>query len=330
MSDDLSMDADRGEDESPAGERPSSDQKAGTVALVGRPNAGKSTLMNRLLEEKVAIVSAKPQTTRNRVVGILSEPRGQIVFYDTPGVHRPQHALNRRMVKAAQEALNDADVVALLVDVSQRHGSGDEFLREWVSQVKTRKIAILNKVDLVSKPSLLPRIAIYAEGDAFDSIIPVSALTGDGAGRVLDVLWEMLPAGPPIYDPELVTIHPDRFLASERIREKVLQRAREELPFSTAVLIDRYEEDSHITRIYASVIVEREGQKRILIGHGGRQVKAIGTAARHDLEEYLGQKVFLDLTVRVERAWREDRRILSDLDRAAFDVALPIGDLKDP
>jgi GTP-binding protein Era len=302
--------------------------RAGTVALVGRPNAGKSTLMNRLLQEKVAIVSDKPQTTRHRLVGILSEIRGQIVFYDTPGVHRPQHGLNRRMVKAAQDALNDADVVALLVDVSQRHGSGDQFMREWVGRVQTRKIAILNKIDLVSKPSLLPRIASYAEGGAFEEIIPVSAATGDGVERVLDVLWGMLPAGEPIYDPELVTIHPERFLAAERIREKVLERAWEELPFASAVLIDRYEEGPGILRIYASIIVERDGQKKILIGQGGRQVKAIGTAARRDLEEYVGQKVFLDLTVRVERAWRENRRILSELDRAPVDVALPAADPK--
>lgn len=308
----------------------SADYKAGTVALVGRPNAGKSTLMNRLLPEKVAIVSAKPQTTRHRTVGILSEPRGQVVFYDTPGVHRPQHGLNRRMVKAAQEALNEADVVVLIVDVSQSPGSGDDFMREWVGHVPSRKIVLLNKIDLVSKPSLLPRIADYAEGGAFDEIIPVSATTGDGVARLLDVLWEMLPPGEPIYDPELVTIHPDRFLAAERIREKVLECAREELPFATAVLIDRYEELPHVTRIYASIIVEREGQKKILIGQGGRQVKAIGTAARRDLEAYLGQKVFIDLRVRVERAWRENRRILSDLDRAPFDVALPVGHLRKP
>ncbi len=298
--------------------------KAGTVALVGRPNAGKSTLMNGLLAEKVAIVSAKPQTTRNRIVGILSEPRGQIVFYDTPGVHRPQHGMNRRMVKAAQQALNEADVVVLLVDAAQSPGSGDRFMRDWVGQAETRKIVLLNKIDLVSKPSLLPRIADYAEGDAFDEIIPISALTGDGTERVVDALWKLLPEGEPIYDPELVTIHPERFLAAERIREKVLDVAREELPFSTAVLIDRYEEKTHVVRIYASILVERPGQKKILIGQGGRQIKAIGTAARRDLEEYLERKVYLDLNVRLEKNWRENRRILSDLDRAPFDVTLPV------
>jgi GTP-binding protein Era len=304
-------------------ERGEEPYKAGTVALVGRPNAGKSTLMNRLLPEKVAIVSDKPQTTRQRIVGILSEARGQIVFYDTPGVHRPQHGMNRRMVKTAQVALTEADLVVLLVDVSQKPGSGDAFMREWVGQSAARKVVVLNKIDLVAKPTLLPRIAAYADGGAFDEIIPVSAATGDGVERVLAALWKLLPAGEPIYDPELVTIHPERFLAAERIREKVLEHTREELPFATAVLVDQYEELPQLVRIHASVIVERDGQKQILIGRGGRQIKAIGTAARRDLEEYLGEKVFLDLNVRVESHWRDNRRILSDLDRAPFDVTLP-------
>lgn len=298
--------------------------KAGTVALVGRPNAGKSTLMNQLLPEKVAIVSPKPQTTRHRLVGILSEARGQIVFYDTPGVHRPQHSMNRRMIKAAQEALNEADVIALLVDASEPAGAGDLYMREWISKVETRKIVLLNKIDLISKANLLPRIASYAEGGVFDEIIPISALKSDGSDRVLDVLWDMLPEGEPAYDPDLVTIHPERFLVAERIREKVLERTREELPFSTAVMIDAYEELPRLTRIFASIIVEREGQKRILIGKGGQQVKSIGIAARQDLEAYLDTKVYLDLNVKVEKAWRDNKRILSDLDRAPFDVSMSL------
>ena len=296
--------------------------KAGTVALVGRPNAGKSTLMNLLLEEKVAIVSSKPQTTRHRLVGILSEPRGQIVFYDTPGVHRPKHRMNRHMVKAAQEALNDADVVCLLVDASQRHGSGDAFMLEWVAQVEVPKIALLNKIDLVDKPSLLPRIALYAER-GFTEIVPISALEADGTDRVLEVLWQLLPAGEPLYDPELLTIHPERFLVAERIREKVLERTREELPFSIAVVVDGWEERSAgLVAIYASILTERDSQRKIVLGAGGRQIKAIGTAARRDLEAFLGRRVFLDLTVRVAKDWRENARILSQLERAPFDVTL--------
>ena len=296
--------------------------KVGTVALVGRPNAGKSTLMNRLLAEKIAIVSDKPQTTRHRIVGILSVETGQIVFYDTPGVHRPQHAMNRRMVKSAQEALNDADVVCLLVDASQTDGSGDAFMREWVGQSTSEKIVLLNKIDKIQKKeSLLPRIASYAEA-GFGEIIPISALTGDGDQNLLELLWGLLPEGEPIYDPDLLTVHPERFLVAERIREKVLQRTREELPFSSAVAIDQWDEDETLVTLYARIMVERSGQKKILVGAQGRTIKAIGTAARKDLEEYLGKKVYLDLRVHVEDKWRENQRILSDLDRAPLEVRL--------
>ena len=296
--------------------------RAGTVALVGRPNAGKSTLMNRLLREKLAIVSDKPQTTRHRLVGILSQARGQMVFYDTPGVHRPQHRMNRRMVKAASEALNDADAVCLLVDASQKHGSGDAFMLDWVSRTTSPRIVLLNKIDRVAKPALLPRIALYADA-GFAEIIPISALSGDGADRVLEVLWPLLPEAPPIYDPELVTIHPERFLVAERIREKILERTRDELPFAVAVVIDDWRQrQGGVTAIYASILAERAGQRSILLGAGGKRIKAIGTAARRDLESYLGRRVFLDLRVRVEKEWRENARILSDLERAPFDVAL--------
>ncbi len=297
-------------------------QKSGTVALVGRPNAGKSTLMNLLLEEKVAIVSDKPQTTRHRLVGILTEAAGQIVFYDTPGVHKPQHRMNRGMLKAAQEALNDADAVCMLVDASQRHGSGDAFMLEWVASVATPKVVLLNKIDLVEKPLLLPRIALYAEA-GFEQIVPISAKTGDGTDSVLEMLWGLLPEGPPIYDPELLTIHPERFLVAERIREKVLERTRDELPFSVAVEIDAWQERSNgVVAIYASILAERPGQRKILLGSGGRGIKAIGIAARQDLEAFLERRIYLDLKVRVEKDWRENTRILSRLDRAPFDAAL--------
>lgn len=294
--------------------------KCGTVALVGRPNAGKSTLLNQLLEEKLAIVSDKPQTTRHRLVGILSNAEGQIVFYDTPGVHRPQHQMNRNMVKAAQEALNDADVVCLLVDVSQKPGRGDQFMLEWVAQTSTPKIVVLNKIDLVDKTKLLPRIAMYAE-KGFATIVPISAMRNDGCERVLQEIWPHLPEGSPTYDPELLSIHPERFLVAERIREKVLHQTRDELPFSVAVVVESWEERSAgLIAIYASILVEREGQKKIVIGAKGRGIKNIGMAARHDLESYLGCRLFLDLKVRVEKDWRENRRILSELDRAPYEV----------
>ena len=297
--------------------------RSGTVALVGRPNAGKSTLMNQLLPEKLAIVSNKPQTTRNRLVGILTEDRGQIVFYDTPGVHKPQHRMNRTMLKAAQEALNEADVVCLLVDASVPHGRGDEFMLEWIAQVETPKLLLLNKIDRADKAGLLPRMAKYGDSRAFDEIVPISALRADNTDLVLELLFDRLPEQPPLYAPDLITLHPERFLVAERIREKILEQVGDELPFATAVVIDAWEDrDDGLVVIHASILVERQGQKKILIGAGGRQIKAIGIAARHDLEAYLETRVHLDLNVRHERNWRENPRLLSELDRAVFAVDL--------
>ena len=291
--------------------------KAGTVALVGRPNSGKSTLMNRFLEEKVAIVSDKPQTTRHRIVGVLSGERGQMVFYDTPGIHRPLHDMNRRMMQDAVDALNGADVVCVLVDAAAAPGAGETFLLELVGQAESPRVAALNKVDLMNKGRLLPRIESFAESGLFEEIVPISALTGDGCDVLLDILWRLLPEGAPFYDPELYTVHPERYLASERIREKVLAHTYEELPYSTAVLIEAWEEDEErgLARIYATLLVERESQKKILIGKGGSMIKKIGTEARLDIEEMLGRRVYLDLRVRHEPNWRESRRILAELER---------------
>jgi GTPase len=297
--------------------------RTGSVAFVGRPNAGKSTLMNRLLAEKVAIVSDKPQTTRHRLVGILSAERGQMVFYDTPGVHRPLHRLNRQMIRHAIDALNDADVVCLLVDAAEKPGSGDAYMLDLLAKTAKagkggeRRLLVLNKIDKVGdKTRLLPRIDHYAKSGLFADIVPVSALTGDGCGRLLEILWEKLPEGSPLYDPELLTIHPERFLAGERIREKVLELTTEELPFSTAVLLERWEEeDTGLIRIFATILVERPGQKKIVVGRQGQMIKAIGTAARLDLEGFLERRVYLDLHVRVEPGWREDKAVLATLDR---------------
>ena len=304
-----------GEDREPA--------KSGTVALVGRPNAGKSTLLNCCLAEKLAIVSDKPQTTRHRIVGILSEERGQLVFYDTPGVHRPLHRMNRLMVRYAVDSLREADIVCLLADASQSFGSGDRYMLDLVGQVKGKRILALNKVDLVAKPKLLPRMAIYAESKMFAEIVPISALTGDGVDTLLEVLWQSAPSGPLLYDPDLLTIHPERFLVAERIREKVLAVTRDELPFSTTVLIEHWQEPetggarkNEPLRIYASILVERPGQKKILVGRGGQMIKSIGTAARLDLQEFLERPVYLELHVRHEPGWRENSRLLADLDRS--------------
>jgi GTP-binding protein Era len=292
--------------------------KSGSVAFVGRPNAGKSTLMNRLLREKVAIVSDKPQTTRHRMVGILSDERGQLVFYDTPGVHRPLHRLNRQMMRHTLDALNDADVVCLVVDATQSFGKGDAYMLDLVAKAGGPRVLALNKIDRMGdKSKLLPRLEQYAKSGLFADLVPVSALTGDGDGRLLDVLWDKLPEGEPLYDPELLTIHPERFLAAERIREKVLELTSEELPFSTAVVLERWEEEAEtdLTRIFATILVERPGQKKIVVGRQGQMIKSIGTAARLDLEEFLERRVYLELHVRVEPGWREDKALLATLDR---------------
>jgi GTP-binding protein Era len=291
--------------------------RAGTVALVGRPNAGKSTLMNRLLGEKVAIVSDKPQTTRHRLVGILSGERGQLVFHDTPGVHRPLHRLNQQMVRHALDALNDADVRCLLIDAALPFGAGDQYMLDLMARAEGPKLLVINKIDRVKKADLLPLMERYGKTGLFQEIVPVSARSGDGCDLLLDLLWQALPEGPPLYDPELLTIHPERFLVAERIREKVLEATREELPFATAVVLERWEEEegSDLVKIYAALLVERPGQKKILVGRQGQQIKAIGTAARLDLEEFLGKRIYLDLQVRLEPGWREDRGVLATLDR---------------
>ncbi|HVS04198.1 MAG TPA: GTPase Era [Thermoanaerobaculia bacterium] len=296
---------------------PGSGGRAGTVALVGRPNAGKSTLLNRLLAEKIAIVSEKPQTTRNRIVGILTEPRGQIVFFDTPGIHKPVHRMNRGMVQEAEEAMGSADVACLLVDAGEPFGRGDQFLLQLVSRLSAPRLLLLNKLDAIRKERLLPLMQRYGDSGVFAEILPVSALTGEGCEALLEMLFARLPEGPPLYDPELLTVHPERFLAAERIREKVLAQTGEEIPFSTAVVVDRWQEDpdTGLVRIWASILVERPGQKKVVVGAGGQRVKAIGTAARLDLEELLDRRVFLQLHVRVEAQWRENPRILAELAR---------------
>ncbi len=286
----------------------------GRVALVGRPNAGKSTLMNHWLGEKVAIVSDKPQTTRHRIVGIHSEERGQMVFLDTPGIHKPQHRLNRRMVKAASDALSEADVICLLVDASVKPGGGDHWVQEMVIKARQPKMVLLNKIDIMRKSRLLPLIEKYTEA-GFDPVIPISALDGDGAEAALDQVWEMLPRGNPEFDSDMLTLQTERFLSAERIREKILERTRDELPYVVAVVIDQWEErEGGVLYLAASILVERSGQKSILIGKGGAQIKEVGIAARADLEGFLRKRVFLDLVVRESKGWREDPRIVGEIE----------------
>jgi GTP-binding protein Era len=293
-----------------------SDLKSGTVALIGRPNAGKSTLLNRILGQKVSIVSEKPQTTRNRIVGILNEPRGQIAFLDTPGIHRPLHKLNVRMMDHVRTAFGEADVIALIVDASEEFGKGDQFVIEMLREATATRYAILNKIDRLKKHKLLPIMQQYGELGLFDEIIPISAFSGDGVPHLVDVLYAKMPEGPAIYPVEDFTTQPERFYAAEIVREKVLQNTSDELPYTTAVSVERFEEDEakNMIKIYATIFVERETQKPIIIGKGGERIKKIGTDARLDLESFLGAKVFLDLHVGVHERWREDERFLGELD----------------
>lgn len=301
--------------------------KSGIVALIGRPNAGKSTLLNRILGQKVSIVSSKPQTTRNRIVGILNEPRGQIAFLDTPGIHKPLHKLNVRMMDHVRSTFGEADIVALLVDVSEGFGKGDEFVIKMLRDDKehnpeTKRIVVLNKIDLLKKHKLLPVMERYGSMELFDAIVPISAASGDGVDELKNFLFEALQTGEPAYPTEDYTTQPERFFAAELIREKVLQNTSDELPYTTAVSVDRFEEDEekNLIRIWATIVVERESQKPIVIGKGGEMVKRIGTEARIDLESVLGAKVFLDLHIAVHEQWREDERFLGELDWPLRDV----------
>ncbi|MGE3276155.1 MAG: GTPase Era [Vicinamibacterales bacterium] len=296
--------------------------KAGFVALVGRPNAGKSTLLNKLVGEKLAIVSDKPQTTRNRIAGARNfgpapgaPEGGQVVFVDTPGVHRPLHRLNVRMMDVAVEALREVDLVAAVVDASEPSGAGDRFLMEMVRRSSQPRVLILNKVDLVDKADLLPRIAAYDRDVGFAAIVPVSALKGLNMDRLEEVLLSHLPEGQPLYPEDYLTDQPERFFVAEIVREQVLQQTHAELPFSTAVVVDRFEEpdENGLLRLYCSILVDRDSQKPILVGKGGSRIKAIGTAARQELERFFDTRVFLDVHVKVRRDWREDERTLDEL-----------------
>jgi GTP-binding protein Era len=293
----------------------------GIVALVGRPNAGKSTLLNRILGQKVSIVSAKPQTTRNRIVGILNDPRGQIAFLDTPGIHRPLHKLNVRMMDHVRSSLTEADVIALIIDASELFGKGDQFVIDLLRQEKehnpeAKRFVILNKIDLLKKTKLLPLIEQYNGFGIFDEIVPISASKGEGIEELIALLFNNVRQGEALYPKEDYTTQPERFFAAEIVREKVLQHTSEELPYTTAVAVDRFEEDEekNLITIYATIFVERDSQKPIVIGKQGSMIKRIGTEARTELETILGARVFLDLHVSVHERWREDERFLGELE----------------
>jgi len=289
--------------------------RSGYVSLIGRPNAGKSTLLNRLIGAKVAIVSDKPQTTRTRIVGVKTYDDGQLVFVDTPGIHRPLHRLNVRMVDAAVETLREVQVAVLVFDASTKPGRGDEFVSGLLRDATMPVVLVLNKVDLIAKNSLLPLIQAAQSWHPFAAIIPLSAATGDGVPELEKLLLSLVPESEPLFPDDYLTDQPERALVAETVREKVLEQTRAELPFSTAVIVDQFDESEReqILRLYCTIFVETESQKPIVIGRGGEMIKRIGTDARKDLEAFFETKVYLDLRVKVNPDWRDNERALDEI-----------------
>jgi GTP-binding protein Era len=288
--------------------------RSGFVAIVGRPNAGKSTLVNRLVGQKIAIVTSKPQTTRNRIQGIVNKPQGQIVFIDTPGLHEADSALGRQMMQEVAAALEGIDILLLVVDASRRHPHADALLLEKAKRFRGKTILALNKVDRVPKPELLPLIEAFSKAFEFAAILPVSALKGSGCDELLAEILENLPEGEPYFPEDQVTDQPERFLAAEIIREKAIQLMYHEVPYALAVFVEKYEELPKLLRIEATMNVERDSQKKILIGHKGEMLKKIGTEARKELEGILGTKIYLGLFVKVNPDWRENPQKVRELD----------------
>jgi GTPase len=288
--------------------------KAGFVAIIGRPNAGKSTLVNTLVGQKVSIVSPKPQTTRNRIQGILNRDDAQVILIDTPGIHKAENALSRQMLGELRQSVEGIDILCLIVDATAEFGPGDRFALDWVRRFEGPVYLLLNKVDRVEKPRLLPLIDRYRREFEFAEVFPISALTGEGCFDLVTSWLAHLPEHPPYFPPDQFTDQPERFLVSEIIREKAICATREEVPYSIAVLIDDFEEGEKPLKIRATVYVERDGQKAILIGKAGEAIKKIGTQARKELETLLGAHIFLDLVVRVQPEWRQNPAMVRQLD----------------
>jgi GTP-binding protein Era len=289
--------------------------KSGFVSIIGRPNAGKSTLLNRLIGSKVAIVADKPQTTRTSIQGVLTLAGAQVVFVDTPGIHKPDTSFNRRMMTAVRTAVEDRDLLLYLVDASAPFEPAEQEALELIGKTTAPVFLLLNKVDaLKEKALLLPLIERYGALGSFEEFFPISALRGQGIEELKSAIVAKLPEGPRYFPKDYLTDQPERFLAAELIREKILHLTRQEVPHSVAVLIDQFEESPRITRISATVYVEREGQKGILIGAKGSMLKRVGTSARHEMETLLGRKIFLELFVKVRPKWRESPEFLNAID----------------
>lgn len=286
--------------------------RSGFVALIGRPNVGKSTLMNNIIGQKIAIMSDKPQTTRNKIRGVYTTEKGQIIFLDTPGIHKPHSKLGEVLVKTAQNALQEVDLILFLIDAKEGYGPGDQFIMSQLKDVKTPVFLVVNKIDLVHPDELLPLIDRYRKQHSFDEVVPISALAGNNTQTLLDLIFQYLPEGPQYYPADQVTDHPERFIVAELIREKVLQLTREEVPHSVAVVVEEMKnrEDKELVDVRATIYTERPSQKGILIGKKGSLLKEVGTRARKEIEHLLGTKIFLDLWVKVKKDWRNEEFLL--------------------
>lgn len=289
--------------------------RSGFIAIVGRPNVGKSTLLNQILGQKVSIISDKPQTTRNRILGVKHLPEGQMVFFDTPGIHKARTKLNQRMVQAALASLQEVDLVLFLIEPDSEPGEGDLFIAEHLKRIETPKILVINKIDLVKKDRLIPILGLYNERGGFSEMIPISALTGENVDRLVQTAFTFLQEGAPYFPEDIVTDQPVRFLAAEVIREKVIHKTREEIPYAIAIQIEEFREDEtkNLSVIRAVIFVERESQKGIIIGQKGQMLKEIGKGAREELEALLGAKIFLELWVKVKKGWTKNDSFLTEM-----------------
>lgn len=286
--------------------------KSGFISIIGRPNVGKSTFLNRVIGQKIAITSDKPQTTRNKIQGIYTEKDSQMIFIDTPGIHKPKHRLGDFMVKMAESTLNEVEAILFLIDAKEGYGKGDQFILDRLQKTTAPVFLIINKVDLIHPDELFPLIEFYKDKLDFEEIVPISALQGNNVNYLLELLQEKLPEGPMYYDEEQITDHPERFIIAELIREKVLELTREEIPHSIAVVIENMEKrESNAVFIQATIITERGTQKGILIGKKGSMLKEIGKKARIDIESLLGTKVYLELWIKVQKDWRNSQRQLN-------------------
>ncbi len=289
--------------------------RSGFVALIGRPNVGKSTLMNHVIGQKIAIMSDKPQTTRNKIRGVYTDETGQIVFLDTPGIHKPHSKLGEMLVRTSQNALQEVDLILFLVDAATGAGPGDQFIMEHLKVVKTPVFLVVNKIDQVHPDQLLPLIDRYRNSFSFAEVVPISALQGNNTGTLLQQIFSYLPEGPMYYPADQVTDHPERFIVGELIREKVLELTREEVPHSVAVVVEEMKArpDGRIVDVMATIYTERPSQKGILIGKKGTLLKEVGSRARKDIERLLGVKIFLDLWIKVKKDWRNEDIMLRKL-----------------